>query len=172
MAPAAAAAVPLAAPAQHQQQTVAPPRGGGAVASLSHMWDHSRMFVAGGAAGAAARTATAPLDRIKLLFQVQAVPSAGTSATAYTGVGQAAAKILREEGVAAFWKGNGLNIIRWVGAGVLCQGPQVQRDAAVCRPLPTHPTAHRPVAASSPTPPPSSPPTTPTSACWLTSTAS
>lgn len=61
-----------------------------------------------------ARTATAPLDRVKLLFQVQAVPSAGTSATAYTGLGQAFRKILAEEGVRAFWKGNGLNIIRWV----------------------------------------------------------
>jgi solute carrier family 25 phosphate transporter 23/24/25/41 len=73
----------------------------------------SRMFLAGGAAGAVARTATAPLDRIKLLFQVQAVPSAGTSSTAYTGVGQAFRKILAEEGLRAFWKGNGLNIIRW-----------------------------------------------------------
>lgn len=44
--------------------------------------------------------------------QVQAVPSAGTSATAYTGVGQAARKILAEEGLRAFWKGNALNIIR------------------------------------------------------------
>ncbi|EFN55770.1 hypothetical protein CHLNCDRAFT_23011 [Chlorella variabilis] len=70
------------------------------------------MFVAGGAAGAVARTATAPLDRVKLLFQVQAVPSAGTSATAYTGLGQAFRKILAEEGMRAFWKGNGLNIIR------------------------------------------------------------
>jgi solute carrier family 25 phosphate transporter 23/24/25/41 len=75
---------------------------------------HCRMFVAGGTAGAVARTCTAPLDRIKLLFQVQAVPSAGTSATAYTGLGQAFRKILAEEGVRAFWKGNGLNIIRWV----------------------------------------------------------
>lgn len=70
------------------------------------------MFFAGGAAGAVARTATAPLDRIKLLFQVQAVATSGTSATAYTGVGQAAAKIIREEGFLAFWKGNGVNIIR------------------------------------------------------------
>jgi solute carrier family 25 phosphate transporter 23/24/25/41 len=70
------------------------------------------MFFAGGLAGAVARTATAPLDRIKLLFQVQAVASSGTSATAYTGVGQAAGKIVREEGFRAFWKGNGTNIIR------------------------------------------------------------
>ena len=82
------------------------------VSSISKIIDGSRMFFAGGLAGAIARTATAPLDRIKLLFQAQAVAASGTSATAYTGVGQAASKIIREEGFRAFWKGNGTNIIR------------------------------------------------------------
>ena len=107
--------------------------------------DASKMFVAGGVAGAAARTASAPLDRIKLLFQVQvkpryplslslsrfsdgrscdvtlsitlstpqAVASSGAgSSHAYTGVLQSAKKIYAEEGVLAFWKGNGTNVVR------------------------------------------------------------
>ena len=45
-------------------------------------------------------------------LQVQQLGQLGTSANAYTGVGQAIGKIAREEGVRAFWKGNGVNIIR------------------------------------------------------------
>lgn len=71
-----------------------------------------RSVAAGGGAGIIARTASAPLDRIKLLFQVQAMASSGTSATAYTGVGQAFYKIYTEEGILSFWKGNGVNVIR------------------------------------------------------------
>ena len=43
---------------------------------------------------------------------MQAVASSGTSATAYTGVGQAFYKIYSEEGILSFWKGNGVNVIR------------------------------------------------------------
>uniref|UniRef100_A0A7S0R2M7 Uncharacterized protein n=1 Tax=Chlamydomonas leiostraca TaxID=1034604 RepID=A0A7S0R2M7_9CHLO len=88
--------------------------GAPAQASTSRhsIWDSSRMFFAGGTAGAIARTATAPLDRIKLLFQVQNMQGSGTQAGAYTGIFQAAGKILREEGFLALWKGNSVLIIR------------------------------------------------------------
>jgi solute carrier family 25 (mitochondrial phosphate transporter), member 23/24/25/41 len=87
--------------------------------AASSVFEHARALVessraaaAGGGAGIIARTASAPLDRIKLLFQVQAMASSGTSATAYTGVGQAFRKIYAEEGFLSFWKGNGVNVIR------------------------------------------------------------
>ncbi|KAK9837496.1 hypothetical protein WJX81_006930, partial [Elliptochloris bilobata] len=57
--------------------------------------DGVRMFLAGGTAGAVARTVTAPADRLKLLFQVQAMASSGVSAKAYTSLRQAALKVFR-----------------------------------------------------------------------------
>jgi len=82
------------------------------LSQIKQTLDGSRMVAAGGGAGIIARTASAPLDRIKLLFQVQAMKSSGIEGTAYTGVGQAFAKIYREEGILSFWKGNGVNVIR------------------------------------------------------------
>lgn len=66
------------------------------------------LFAAGAIAGAIGKTLTAPLDRVKLLLQVQGGYS-GVQVTAAAKSGdllQAFAAIGREEGLLAYWKGN------------------------------------------------------------------
>ncbi|KAK3305320.1 mitochondrial carrier domain-containing protein [Chaetomium strumarium] len=67
-------------------------------------------FCAGGVAGAVSRTVVSPLERLKILFQVQ---SAGREAYQLS-VGKALAKMWREEGWRGFMRGNGTNCIRIV----------------------------------------------------------
>jgi solute carrier family 25 phosphate transporter 23/24/25/41 len=67
-------------------------------------------FCAGGVAGAVSRTVVSPLERLKILFQVQ---SAGRDAYKLS-VGKALSKMWREEGWRGFMRGNGTNCIRIV----------------------------------------------------------
>jgi hypothetical protein len=64
-----------------------------------------KCLISGGVAGAISRTATAPLDRLKLILQVQT----GQNALALS---QCVRKILQEGGMSGFYKGNGTNIIK------------------------------------------------------------
>jgi solute carrier family 25 (mitochondrial phosphate transporter), member 23/24/25/41 len=67
-------------------------------------------FCAGGVAGAVSRTVVSPLERLKILFQVQ-----GAGHNEYKlSVGKALAKMWREEGWRGFMAGNGTNCIRIV----------------------------------------------------------
>jgi solute carrier family 25 phosphate transporter 23/24/25/41 len=61
---------------------------------------------AGAFAGALSRTITSPLERLKVLKQVQSHNSK------YDGVGRALVRMYREEGWRAYWKGNGTNVAR------------------------------------------------------------
>ncbi|MBA0563614.1 hypothetical protein Golob_008586 [Gossypium lobatum] len=63
----------------------------------------SKYFIAGGIAGAASRTATAPLDRLKVVLQVQ---------TTNADILPAVRKILKEDGILGFFRGNGLNVVK------------------------------------------------------------
>ncbi|GJC85299.1 mitochondrial carrier [Colletotrichum tofieldiae] len=67
-------------------------------------------FCAGGVAGAVSRTVVSPLERLKILFQVQSV---GRDAYKLS-VGQGLAKMWREEGWRGFMRGNGTNCVRIV----------------------------------------------------------
>lgn len=67
-------------------------------------------FCAGGIAGAVSRTVVSPLERLKILMQIQSV---GRDAYKLS-VGQALAKMWREEGWRGFMRGNGTNCIRIV----------------------------------------------------------
>lgn len=67
-------------------------------------------FCAGGIAGAVSRTVVSPLERLKILFQVQ---SAGREEYKLS-VGKGLAKMWRDEGWRGMMAGNGVNCIRIV----------------------------------------------------------
>mmetsp|Transcript_6942 Transcript_6942/g.12782 ORF Transcript_6942/g.12782 Transcript_6942/m.12782 type:complete len:347 (-) Transcript_6942:40-1080(-) len=74
-----------------------------------------RLLMAGAAAGVTTKTSVAPLERIKILFQVQGMQAAGVEGRpVFRSIPHAAASILREEGIMAFWKGNFPNCLRVV----------------------------------------------------------
>lgn len=63
----------------------------------------SRYLIAGGVAGATSRTATAPLDRVKVALQVQ---------TSRASLMPAVKDIWKEGGLLGFFRGNGLNVLK------------------------------------------------------------
>jgi solute carrier family 25 thiamine pyrophosphate transporter 19 len=83
-------------------------------------------MLAGFAAGFTARCAIAPLDVLKIRLQLQAgmLSEAATGARTppYKGLTEAFLRIAREEGVRAFWRGNGAAFLLW-GAYVGIQFP-------------------------------------------------
>jgi solute carrier family 25 (adenine nucleotide translocator) protein 4/5/6/31 len=72
-------------------------------------------FGLGGVAGAFAKTLTAPIERVKLLIQTQdANPRIRSGEVQrYTGIGNCFSRVHSEQGMAAFWRGNFTNCIRY-----------------------------------------------------------
>merc|ERR1712167_429247 len=72
-------------------------------------------FAAGGVSGAISKTITAPIERVKLVIQTQdANPDIKSGEVPrYTGIGNCFTRIASEQGIGAFWRGNGTNIIRY-----------------------------------------------------------
>ncbi|KAG2454149.1 hypothetical protein HYH02_001185 [Chlamydomonas schloesseri] len=79
--------------------------------------DQLRLFsvqlVCSGGSSAIAKTMVAPLERIKILLQVQHMASADRAAPRYMGVRDVLARLpAREGGVLSLWRGNGANVAR------------------------------------------------------------
>lgn len=72
------------------------------------MWN----LLVGGISGCVSRTAVSPLERLKILYQVQHITAQTGAAPKYTSMGQAFRTILNEEGARGLYKGNGANCIR------------------------------------------------------------
>mmetsp|Transcript_19286 Transcript_19286/g.29301 ORF Transcript_19286/g.29301 Transcript_19286/m.29301 type:complete len:304 (+) Transcript_19286:70-981(+) len=72
-------------------------------------------FLAGGVSGAVAKTATAPIERVKLLIQTQDANPKIISGEVkrYTGIVDCFTRVAAEQGIGAFWRGNLTNIIRY-----------------------------------------------------------
>jgi len=67
-------------------------------------------FIAGGVAGAVSRTVVSPLERLKILYQIQNVGRDDYKMP----INKALGKIWKTEGFAGFMKGNGSNCLRIV----------------------------------------------------------
>jgi solute carrier family 25 (adenine nucleotide translocator) protein 4/5/6/31 len=72
-------------------------------------------FAAGGISGAIAKTATAPIERVKLIIQTQDANPLIKSGQVprYTGIANCFTRVYQEQGLKAFWRGNFTNVIRY-----------------------------------------------------------
>jgi len=70
-------------------------------------------FIAGGIAAAISKTTVAPIERVKLLLQVQHTSKQITEAQRYKGMVDCFTRIPKEQGFLSFWRGNLANVIRY-----------------------------------------------------------
>ncbi|PAV89734.1 hypothetical protein WR25_11208 [Diploscapter pachys] len=67
----------------------------------------------GGTSASLSKTVVAPLERIKLLLQVQNSHRELLAQKPYNGILDAALRVSKEQGVSSFWRGNFTNVVRY-----------------------------------------------------------
>jgi len=70
-------------------------------------------FMIGGVSAAVSKTLVAPIERVKLLLQVQDANKNIPAEMRYKGIGDCFARVQREQGFWSFWRGNLANVIRY-----------------------------------------------------------
>lgn len=70
-------------------------------------------LAAGGVAGGISKTVVAPIERVKLVLQVQAASTQIAAENQYKGIVDAFVRIPKEQGFFSLWRGNTANVIRY-----------------------------------------------------------
>ncbi|KAF5305251.1 hypothetical protein FQR65_LT18743 [Abscondita terminalis] len=81
--------------------------------SLTDPVAFAKDFLAGGISAAISKTAVAPIERVKLLLQVQHVSKQIAADQRYKGMVDCFRAHPKEQGVLAYWRGNAANVIRY-----------------------------------------------------------
>lgn len=86
-----------------------------ASAKESQAMNFIKDLLSGGVSGAVAKTATAPIERVKLLLQTQDSNPRIMSGEVprYTGIMNCFARVAKEQGVLTLWRGNLANVVRY-----------------------------------------------------------
>lgn len=71
-------------------------------------------IVAGAVSGVVSKSATAPVERIKLLLQTQSINTTIKASQRYSGPIDCVIRVYREQGVLSFWRGNIANCLRYI----------------------------------------------------------
>lgn len=121
--PSAGAGAVLIAGARARRRVLALSAAGSGAAApgpgwRSYMHKDVKVLLCGAVAGAASRSSVSPLERVKIIMQVQDIMGGGggTSAPAdrarFNSIGQGLRYIYQTEGFMGFYKGNGTNVVR------------------------------------------------------------
>lgn len=70
-------------------------------------------FVAGGISAAVSKTVVAPLERVKILLQIQDAQKFIPKDQQYKGIIDCFSRVYREQGFLSYWRGNVVNVVRY-----------------------------------------------------------
>lgn len=80
---------------------------------ITKMAAFGRDMLTSGGAACIARTAMAPMERVKLLLQLQAVSQQIAQNQQYKGIIDCLVRIPKEQGVLSYWRGNAANVTKY-----------------------------------------------------------
>ena len=70
-------------------------------------------FMIGGVSAAVSKTLVAPIERVKLLLQVQDANPNIPADQRYNGIGDCFSRVIKEQGFGSLWRGNLANVVRY-----------------------------------------------------------